>query len=152
MKQRNPWAVVGLSIITFGIYGIYWFVSTKNDMNKRGETIPTAWLIIIPFVNFYWYWKYAEGVEHVTSGKMSQIENFLLMVLIGIIGMPITQSAFNNVGASDTAVSPSNPNIPIPNETTMIPAQPADPATASITPQTPVPAPPSAPTPETVAP
>jgi hypothetical protein len=42
MKQRNVAAVLFLSIITFGIYTIVWFVKTKNEMNKLGAQIPTA--------------------------------------------------------------------------------------------------------------
>ncbi|GAI30384.1 unnamed protein product, partial [marine sediment metagenome] len=39
-------------------------------MNAKGAQIPTAWLIIIPFVNIWWYWKFCEGVELVTNKGM----------------------------------------------------------------------------------
>jgi len=151
MKNRNPLAVVGLSIITFGIYGIYWFASTKGEMNQRGETIPTTWLIIVPIVQFYWYWKYSEGVEHVTGAKISKVEAFLLLILIGIIGMPIIQSAFNKLGASGTVDAMPAPGavggaMP-PNETTLVPAQPISPDATPITPTGVDPTPPIAPTP-----
>ncbi len=39
-KVRNPWGVIGLSIITFGIYFLYWTYVTFTDMkNKTGEGI-----------------------------------------------------------------------------------------------------------------
>ncbi len=56
MQQRSPFLVFLLSLITFGIYGIVWYVKTKNEMNARGAQIPTAWLLIIPIVNIYWLW------------------------------------------------------------------------------------------------
>jgi hypothetical protein len=31
-KVRNPWAVIGLSIITLGIYGLYWQYVMFKDM------------------------------------------------------------------------------------------------------------------------
>ena len=34
MKKRNPALCVIFSIITFGIYGIYWFVKINNDANE----------------------------------------------------------------------------------------------------------------------
>ncbi len=34
MKQRKVAGVLGLTIITLGIYQIVWFVKTKNEMNK----------------------------------------------------------------------------------------------------------------------
>lgn len=97
MKQRSPLAVFFLPLVTFGIYGIVWHVETKEEMNARGANIPTAWLLIIPFVNFYWWWKYSEGVEKVTGGASSAAGNFFLRLLLGPIGMAMTQGAFNNV-------------------------------------------------------
>lgn len=48
VKNRNIFLVYLFSIITFGIYSIYWLVSTKNEMNSLGAKIPTALLLIIP--------------------------------------------------------------------------------------------------------
>jgi hypothetical protein len=63
MKNRNPFLVFLLPFLTCGIYPIVWYVSTKEEMNARGAAIPTAWLLIVPFVNVYWMWRYAAGVE-----------------------------------------------------------------------------------------
>ena len=68
MENRSLGKVFLLTLVTFGLYGIYWEVKTKGEMNARGATIPTAWLILVPFVNIWWMWKYCEGVEHVTGG------------------------------------------------------------------------------------
>lgn len=51
MEKRSPIGVFVLSLVTLGIYGIYWLVKTKGELNQRGASIPTAWLIIVPFVN-----------------------------------------------------------------------------------------------------
>jgi hypothetical protein len=110
MKHRNPLAVFLLPFVTFGIYGIYWMVKTKGEMNSQGATIPTAWLIIVPIVNIYWLWKYSEGVDHVTAGKMSGILAFILLWLLGSIGSAIIQDSFNKVGgASEVASTPDSP-------------------------------------------
>lgn len=103
MKNRGPAAIIALTIVTIGIYGIYWMVSTKNEMNRLGAKIPTAWLIIIPFVNIWWLWKYSEGVEKVTNAKMSGVMAFVLLWLISIIGMVIVQLEFNKLGQGATA-------------------------------------------------
>ena len=99
MQQRSPFLVFLLSLITFGIYGIVWYVNTKNEMNARGAQIPTAWLLIIPIVNIYWLWKYSEGVELVTKKDMSTAVAFILLFLLGIIGAAIIQSKFNSIAA-----------------------------------------------------
>ena len=99
MRNRSVAGVLILSIITFGIYALVWAVKTKTEMNALGAQIPTAWLIIIPFVNLWWLWKYSEGVEHVSRGKMSGALAFVLLFLLGPIGMAILQSTYNSIGA-----------------------------------------------------
>ncbi len=97
MTKRSVAMVVILSIITFGIYALVWMVKTKNEMNSQGANIPTAWLLIVPVISIWWMWKYAGGVEHVTRGKSSQVIAFILMFVLGVIGMAIIQDAFNKV-------------------------------------------------------
>ncbi|MFC1860030.1 DUF4234 domain-containing protein [Chloroflexota bacterium] len=55
MQHREPVMVFLLSVITFGLYSLFWLVATKDQMNAKGAQIPTAWLIIIPLVNIWWY-------------------------------------------------------------------------------------------------
>lgn len=51
MKKRNPLAVFFLSIITFGIYDLYWLVVTKKELNQKTHTkTPTIWLLFAPFI------------------------------------------------------------------------------------------------------
>ena len=111
MKSRNPLAVLILSFVTFGIYGIYWQVKTKGEMNRLGAEIPTAWLIIIPFVNIYWLWKYSEGVEKITEGKTTAPVAFMLEMLLAIIGMAILQIEFNKVGGAAIELPVANTDI-----------------------------------------
>ncbi len=97
MKRRDPLMVAILSIVTFGIYALVWYVQTKREMNTQGAQIPTAWLIIIPIVNIYWTWKFCTGVETVTKSGMSTAVAFLLLYLLGAIGEAIVQSELNKV-------------------------------------------------------
>jgi len=106
MKQRSLLAVVLLPLITFGIYPLYWFVSTKNEMNRLGANIPSAWLVIFPFVNLFWFWKWSEGAEQVTRGRMSTIGAFLITLFVPLVGHAIVQDSFNQVG---DAAAPSVP-------------------------------------------
>lgn len=99
MTKRSVGSVVLLSIVTFGIYALIWFVKTKDEMNKAGADIPSAWLMIVPFAGIYWMWKWAGGAEIVTRGKQSQGVAFIMVFLLSIIGIAIMQDAFNK--ASD---------------------------------------------------
>lgn len=120
MKNRSPVAVLLLPFITFGIYSIYWVVSTKIEMNKLGAKIPTAWLIVIPFVNIWWYWKYSEGVEQITNSKMTNILAFILLYLLGFIGQAIVQDSFNKVSPA----APTENPVAAPEETPANPQAP----------------------------
>src|SRR5690348_10833822 len=114
MKQRNPIAVALLPFITFGIYGIYWEVKTKGEMNTLGANIPTAWLLIVPIVNIWWIWKYSEGVDHVTGGKLQSVLAFILLWLLGPIGAAIIQDSFNKNVAATPSVVEGTPVTPAP--------------------------------------
>ena len=97
MKHRDPIMLILLSIITLGLYSLIWLVTTKNEMNAKGAQIPTAWLIIIPIVNIWWYWKFCEGVEIVTNKGMVAAVAFLLTYQLGAIGDAIIQNELNKV-------------------------------------------------------
>jgi hypothetical protein len=119
MKHRSPAAVFLLSLVTLGIYSIVWQVKTKNELNRQGAEIPTAWLIIIPLANLWWAWKYAEGVEKVSKGKVSAILTLILMLLLSIVGLAILQSEFNKLSdvVTEPAVSPEPTTAVAPVET-----------------------------------
>ena len=70
-------------------------MKTKNEMNLAGSNIPTAWLLLVPFVNIWWIWKYAVGVEEFTEGGMGRAGAFLLVWLLGCIGAAVVQASFN---------------------------------------------------------
>lgn len=51
MKKRNPLVIVILSIITFGIYDIYWLYVTKEELNaKTKQHVPSIWLLFSPII------------------------------------------------------------------------------------------------------
>jgi hypothetical protein len=98
VTKRSPGTVLILTIITLGIYGLVWFVKTKNEMVSAGADIPTAWLLIVPIANLYWMWKFSAGVEHVTGGKMSGVMAFICILLLNqifFIGTLVIQSELN---------------------------------------------------------
>ncbi len=113
MKNRSMLAVLLLPIITFGIYPLFWFASTKREMNRLGTDIPTAWLVIIPLINFWWMWKWSEGVEHVTNGKMSGPVAFLLMLVIPWPGLAVVQDSFHKHALTAPSSEPQLPNARI---------------------------------------
>lgn len=86
-----------LSIITCGIYAIYWFVCLTNEANKvSGETSPTggmAFLLNLITCGIYgFYWNYKMGQKLATAGKMHNkdiADNAILYLVLSIFGLSI---------------------------------------------------------------
>jgi hypothetical protein len=78
-------------------------------LNQKGASIPTAWLIIIPIVNLFWLWKYYEGAEEVTSGKVNGVLMFVLGLFVTpLIPYALCQDAYNKLaGAPQPSVDAS---------------------------------------------
>jgi hypothetical protein len=97
VTHRNILLVYLFSIITFGIYAIYWMISTKDDINSLGAKIPTGWLIIIPIANLYWIYRYCEGFSQYVKKDNNTLLWFIVSILVGIIMPAIVQSELNKI-------------------------------------------------------
>ncbi len=95
MKNRSVASVVVFSLITFGIYLIFWLRNNRREMVALGADIPTTWLMIVPIANIYYMWKWCGGVEKVTNGKQTQTIAFILLYVLNIIGVAIIQDSLN---------------------------------------------------------
>jgi hypothetical protein len=101
--KRDVLMILLLSVFTFGIYYLYWIVATKEELNRVGADIPTAWCLIIPFVNFYFWYRYAQGYVKIVKQKADDSPDVLVYFFIGafipLIKIIIFQDGFNrNLG------------------------------------------------------
>ena len=97
IKRRNPVMVIILGIITSGIYTIYWFVKTKEEIKSLGAEIPTGWLLIIPIANLYFHYKYAEGFSIQVKKDENAIMWFLLLFFVAPVAMILFQVELNKL-------------------------------------------------------
>lgn len=97
IQKRDIVVVYLLTIITFGIYGIYWEVKTKEEINSLGGDIPTAWLLIVPIANIYWLYKYADAYSRLVKKDNNGILWFIVFWMIAIIMPAIVQSDLNKI-------------------------------------------------------
>lgn len=107
MQQRGLAMVFILTIVTLGIYSIYWFAKTRGEMNAKGADVPTTWLIIIPIVSIYYLYKYSMGVEKVTGAKMNGVVAFIILWFLTIVGMLIVQNEFNALAGGTKPAAPA---------------------------------------------
>ena len=97
IKRRNPAFVIIFSILTWGIYSFYWTAETKNEINSLGADIPTAWLLVIPIANLYFWYKYAEGFSMFVKKDNNTIVWFLLYLFLSPIAVIIFQIELNKL-------------------------------------------------------
>jgi len=98
VKCRSILMVYLLSILTFGIYYLYWAVQTKEEMNSLGANIPTGWLLIIPIANLYWWYKYCDAFAKFVSKDNNGVMYFIIFIILPIIIPAIVQSGLNEIG------------------------------------------------------
>ena len=96
--KRNPLGVLGLTVITLGIYFLYWYWKINDELRlyKRDESIsPTrslmamlfGWLIIVPpFIAMYNTSKHVQDAEQ-RLGVQPQLEPALTIVFLLIVAI-----------------------------------------------------------------
>ena len=99
MQQRNIALCVVLSIVTCGIYGIYWFVCMVDELNAAaGEENATSGIVVFllglitcSIYLFYWYYKAGEKVNAARPlhGMPTDSNNAILYLLLAIFGLSI---------------------------------------------------------------
>lgn len=97
MTKRSAFTVFLLGTITCGIYGLVWMLGTKDEMNARGAQIPSGWHLLVPILNLLWFWKWAQGAEHVTRGKVSAGTVMLVALFLGPVLPLFVVGPFNEV-------------------------------------------------------
>jgi hypothetical protein len=50
MKNRNIVFVIIMSIVTLGAYDIYWAFSTRNELVKKRQDVPSPWIVFLPLL------------------------------------------------------------------------------------------------------
>jgi len=144
-KLRNPLGVVALSIITIGIYYIFWWYYINREMRDFGRARGTdlgqnptnsvlaatlGWIIIIPAIVTLWTTsdriqrtQETAGVERPTTGPII----FILLLLIGPVGVWYAQHELNKAWTAQAGAG-SAASLPATEPT----AQPAPPAPAPV--------------------
>jgi drug/metabolite transporter (DMT)-like permease len=126
-KRRNPWGVVGLSIITIGVYYVVWYYKINNELRNYGiEVSPAkatlavtlgAFIVVPPFVSYY---NTADRIQKAqnkasTSEKIIPVLALVLFLVVSIFGVAYYQSQLNKVWdthASQGAAPPGPPPPP----------------------------------------
>lgn len=110
IKQRNIAVCIILSIVTCGIYGLYWFVCLTDDTNTVAGEVGTTGVMAVIFTIitcgiYGWFWAYKSGDKIDTAKQKrgipasnSGILYLLLFILTGgIITYALIQNELNKL-------------------------------------------------------
>lgn len=111
VKRRDIVMAIILTIVTCGIYGIYWFVCMTDDLNTLSEdpnATPGVTAFILTIVTcgiyaLYWAFKAGEKIDIIKQrrGIPSSNSGVLYLVLtvfgFGIVSYALIQNEINNV-------------------------------------------------------
>lgn len=103
LKHRSLFVITLLTIITFGIYQIYWYFITKTEMNVlngKEYKVPFFLWFFVPIINIWWFWRFAKAIEKSTKGNVGRWTAFFAPVVLTFLSALILVIVFgpNNVG------------------------------------------------------
>lgn len=105
VKKRNPWLVLLFTIITLGIYYLFWLVFTTNELKTMSNNAPNPkllFLLLIPFVGLimiiYYDWKYSKALYDISG--FNNIIMFILLLFIAPVGVVVAQYQLNKKATS----------------------------------------------------
>ena len=90
---------ISLSIITFGIYGIYWlYLLVKNTRSIQKNTTSCTGemlcLIFVPFYSLYWWYTRGENVkQEFSQHNYASTGNGIVYLILAIFGLSIVSMA-----------------------------------------------------------
>ena len=108
VTQRSIATCVLLSIVTCGIYSIYWFVCLTNEVNYISGSQETSggkalllWIVTCGIYYYYWGYKQGEKLDAARAqrGMMTSGLNILYLLLcifgLGIVAYALMQNELN---------------------------------------------------------
>ena len=99
LKHRSLLGITLLTLITFGIYPIYWFFITKTEMkvlNGKSVKVPFFLFYFIPIINIWWFWRFAKAIEKTTKGNVGRWSAFLAPPILEAIAGAIIYFVITN--------------------------------------------------------
>ena len=94
--KRNPVTVLILSLITFGIYTIFWLYKVFDQVLDE-EQSPILWLLgmLVPVLNIVLLWKMSMKVEEFSGGEHGGVLIFILYLVFAPAAIYLIQSDLN---------------------------------------------------------
>ena len=104
IKYRNMVAQVILAIVTFGIYTIYWYYVTLEELHLANGKPKSAglWtlLSVIPIAQYFAQWHHAFEYSEFVGDKYPSIDIFILWIVFSPAVWFLVQSDLNRAATA----------------------------------------------------
>ena len=105
IQNRSIALAIVLSIVTCGIYGIYWMIKLNDEINQlAGEDSATSGIMVLVFTlitcgiyGLFWQYKMGERVDRIKGANGNSGLIFLVLSFfgLGIVGYCLMQDTIN---------------------------------------------------------
>ncbi len=109
VEERNIAVCIILSLVTCGIYGLYWFVCLTEDTNAAANEEGTSGVMALVFTlitcgiyGLYWAYKCGEKLDKAKTDRGMSASNggvlyLILYIFGGIIAYALIQNELNKL-------------------------------------------------------
>lgn len=117
MRYRSIGMCIVLTLITCGIYGLYWLVCLNDDVAEyTGEYVTSGGMVLLLSIvtcgiySIYWAYKMGEALDYVRvadgrpSGSLGILYLILSILGLGIVTYALIQSELNRGAGSGYGV------------------------------------------------
>ena len=115
VQEKNIVVQIILSLVTCGIYGIYWFITLTDDVallneNKDFSGVKSLIFTLITCGIYGIYWNYKIGKEMYEANKKNNItgasDNSIAYLILSLFGLSIityclVQNEINNIAVKN---------------------------------------------------
>jgi hypothetical protein len=122
--KRNPLGVLGLSVITFGIYFFYWYWMVNEELSRFADddsisptrslmAITFGWILLAPpFIAIYNTSKHVQGDERRLDVRpeLEPALTIVFLVLCAVVNGLYVQEHLNRLWDRGAANAPSRPD------------------------------------------
>lgn len=111
VKNRSIVTALILSVVTCGIYGIYWMAALQNESlaaakeeGTSGGMVVVLTIVTCGIYGFYWAYKLGERIDRI-NGAQGGNSGVLYLILqffgLGIVAYCLAQDALNKSGQAN---------------------------------------------------
>lgn len=107
IKKHNIIIAVILSVLTIGIYGLYWTARLNNDINAisgqehamPGILVVFCKLVTLNIYGWYWAWRMGERIDRVSYGKTYNRVLYMALSIfcLDLVAMCLMQKKINKI-------------------------------------------------------